>query len=354
MRGQWHGAVTSKIRDAGFLAAEILLAWTGFASELPLVSWEGETMGSIYTVKIADSNLDPSRQEALKEEVEQRLTEVNRQMSHYQPDSELSRFNRASADEPFQVSADFACVLRMALDLHHRSDGALDPTLGPVIDLWGFGETSSPRRAPDERQLRQAMARVGLQHLRITTDNRLVKDIPNLQINLSAIAKGFGVDAMAAVLRARDFTNFYVSISGEVFASGQNSRGTDWQVGISAPVDDWRPGDPMLMVISLSGRAVSTSGDYQKYFTDAQGRRQSHIFDPRTGHPVQHNLGSVTVVADTCAWADALATTSFVLGPEAGPKWIEAHTDSAALFVVRHSDGTFGTVPTSRFARRAE
>lgn len=308
-------------------------------------------MGSTYTVKIAGTNLPPADVDALRQEVDGRLKEVNRQMSHYQPDSELSRFNRAPAQEPFHISADFARVLRIAVDLDRQSGGAFDPTLGPVINLWGFGEATSQRRTPEESQVREALARTGLRYLRLTNETELVKTIPSLQLNLSAIAKGFGVDVMAEVLRGRGFTNFYVSISGEVFGSGHNTRGTNWQVGISAPMNDWRPGDPTMTVLSISDRAVSTSGDYQKYFVDAQGHRQSHIFDPRTGHPVQHNLGSVSVVADTCTLADALSTTLFVLGPEAGPKFIETITNAAALFVVRELDGSLRTIASSRFAR---
>ncbi len=334
----------------GLLGPIALLA-TAIAAELPLVSWQGETMGSVYTVKIAGTNLATPQIAALKDAVDSRLKEVNRQMSHYQPDSELSRFNRAQAGETYQVSTDFARVLRVARDVNARSGGAFDPTLSPVINLWGFGEQSSLRRTPDATQLREALAKVGFRHLRITDQNTLVKDIPDLQLNLSAIAKGFGVDAMADVLRQQSLTNFYVSISGEVFASGHNANGTSWQVGISAPVDEWRPGDPTMTVLSISGRAVSTSGDYQKYFMDAQGHRQSHIFDPRTGQPVQHALGSVTVVADTCTLADALSTTLFVLGPEAGPKLIESYTNAAALFVIRETDGSFRSIPTADFSR---
>jgi thiamine biosynthesis lipoprotein len=321
------------------------------AADLPLTEWQGQTMGSTYTVKVVGTSLAPPELDSLKQAMEDRLKEVNRQMSHYQPDSELSRFNRAPAQQPCRISADFARLLRIAMDLSRQSGGAFDPTLGPVINLWGFGEETSQRRTPGEDQLREALARTGLRHLALTNETELVKTMPGLQLNLSAIAKGFGVDAMAGVVRSRGFTNFYVSISGEVFASGHNARGTDWQVGISAPLNEWRPGDPTVTVLSISGRAVSTSGDYQKYFTDAQGHRQSHIFDPRTGHPVQHNLGGVSVVADTCALADALSTTLFVLGPVAGPKFIETIPNAAALFILRAEDGSFRSVGSARFTQ---
>ena len=334
------------------LAAAILLSFaaSGRAEDLPLVDWQGQTMGSVYTVKLVDARLTRSQIEALKAEVDQRLKEVNRQMSHYQPDSELSRFNRAPANTPFKVSPQFARVVRQSLELNRRSRGAFDPTLGPVISLWGFGAQTDVHVVPPEAQLRAAMKQTGCQHLSVTANDELVKDIPELQLNLSAIAKGFGVDEIARVVRAHGVTNFYVSISGEVFISGRNPKGRKWQVGISAPLLSWAPGDPTVAVLSLSGQAVSTSGDYQKFFIDADGRRWGHIFDPKTGHPVQHNLGSVSVVADNCTIADGLATTLYVLGPEAGPRFIESWTNAAALFILRESAGKFRPIPSSRFA----
>ncbi|HWH69209.1 MAG TPA: FAD:protein FMN transferase [Candidatus Sulfotelmatobacter sp.] len=306
-------------------------------------------MGSVYTVKLVEAQLSDQQIEALKTQVDNRLKEVNRQMSHYQPDSELSRFNRAPAHTPFAVSADFAGIARQTLELNRRSQGAFNPTLAPVINLWGFGERTEVRRTPSKAQLQEALKNTGCQRLSVTARDELVKDIPGLQVDLSAIAKGFGVDAMAQVLRAHHLTNFYVSISGEVFTSGHNAKGQQWQVGISVPLTDWRPGDPILTVLAVSGLAVSTSGDYQKYFVDSQGRRLCHIFDPKTGWPVQHQLGSVSVVADTCTLADALSTTLFVLGPEAGQRFIESYTNAAALFIVRQGQDDFRAIPSSRF-----
>jgi FAD:protein FMN transferase len=319
-------------------------------ADLPLVAWNGETMGSVYTVKIVGTNLAASALDRLKKDVDDRLKEVNRQMSHYLSESELSRFNRAPAGEPFPISPEFGQVVRLALELNQRSSGAFDPTLGIVINLWGFGEQGPLRQIPPADKLAQAMQQTGCRHLRLTPAGRLVKDTPGLQLNLSAIAKGFGVDEATRVLRARGFTNTYVSISGEVFVSGLNARGERWKVGVSAPLPQWRAGDPLVAVLALSGQAVSTSGDYQKYFEDAQGRRWCHIFDPRTGHPVQHRLGSVSVIADNCTVADGLSTTLFVLGAQEGLRFIEGWTNAAALFVVRDEAGAFRQEASSRFA----
>ena len=306
-------------------------------------------MGSPYTVQIAGVNLAPEQTEKLKSEVEDRLKEINRQMSHYQPDSELSQFNRAPAHKPFKVSPEFARVVRCSLEMNRRSQGAFDPTLAPVINLWGFGEKTDQRAVPPEAELKAALSKTGFQHLSVTDRDELIKDIPELTINLSAVAKGFGVDEMVRVLQSHGLTNIYASIAGEVRVLGHNARETDWQVGISTPVAHWNENDPMEAVVSLSNQAISTSGDYQKFFTDPQGRRLSHIINPQTGRPVQHNVGGVSVVAPDSMTADALSTTLFVLGPEKGLKFIESWTNASALFVVRESEGLYRQLPSSRF-----
>jgi thiamine biosynthesis lipoprotein len=331
-------------------AAVVLSSLSANSADFPVIRWQGRTMGSPYTVQIVGTNLNPAQVDTLKASVEERLQEVNRQMSHYQPDSELSQFNRAPANTPFRVSPEFARLVRFSLEINRRSQGAFDPTLAPVINLWGFGEKTAQRAVPPDAELKAAMKKTGCAHLSVTAKDELVKTIPELTINLSAVAKGFGVDEMVRVLRGYGLTNIYASIAGEVMVRGHNPRGTRWQVGISAPVAHWNEDDPMAAVASLSNQALSTSGDYQKFFTDAQGRRLSHIIDPKTGRPVQHNVGGVTVVALDSMTADALGTTLFVLGPEAGLKFIETWTNAAALFIVRELDGGYRQLPSSRFA----
>lgn len=321
------------------------------AADLLVTRWEGRTMGSPYTVQIVGAALDTEQVEQLQLKMEQELQEVNRQMSHYQADSELSRFNRAPAKAPFKVSADFARVMRFTLELCRRSAGALDPTLAPVINLWGFGEKTTSRSVPTAAALEAARKHTGWRGLTVTADDELVKDSAELTINLSAVAKGFGVDQMARLLQQQGLTNSYVSIAGEVRVLGHNSRGTNWQVGISAPISSWREDGPMAAVASLSGQAISTSGDYQKFFFDVEGRRLCHVFDPKTGWPVQHNLGGVSVVAPESMTADALSTILFVLGPTEGMKFIDSWTNAAALFIVREAEDRFRAIPSSRFAQ---
>lgn len=317
--------------------------------DLPVVAWEGRTMGSPYTVKIVGFSLAREKAERLRRQIEDRLAEINRQMSHYEPESEISRFNAAPAQEPFKVSPEFADVMRFTLRMCERSNGALDPTLAPVINLWGFGEKSSKTAVPSENALQEALAKTGYKHLTVTSKDELVKHIPDLTINLSAVAKGFAVDEMVRVLKQHGYTNVYASIAGEVRVLGHNQRRTKWQIGISSPISHWRENNPMAAVAALSERSISTSGDYQKFFYDDTGRRLSHIFDPRTGRPVQHTLGGVSVVALDSMTADALSTTLFVLGPQEGVEFIDAWTNAAALFVIREPNGTFRTLASKRF-----
>lgn len=342
--------VLAELVSATLLA--VLAGAVGYADELPVVRWQGRTMGSPYLVQIVGTNLTPAQVQTLQAEVEARLKEVNRQMSHYQSDSELSQFNRAPANRPFKVSAEFASVVRFSLEVARRSGGAFDPTLAPVINLWGFGEKTNSPAVPTEAELKAALAKTGWQHLTVTDRDELVKDIPDLTVNLSAVAKGFGVDEMVRVLRSRDLTNVYAAIAGDVMVLGHNAYGRNWQVGISTPVAHWNETDPMAAVVSLSHQAVSTAGDYQKFFTDSQGRRFSHIMDPRTGWPVRNQLGGVSVVAESSMMADALDTTAYVLGLEAGLKFIESWTNAAALFIVREAEGRERQIPSSRFESR--
>lgn len=319
------------------------------AADLPVVTWQGRTMGSPYTVKIVDGKLTEAQVNALKVEIENTLKEVNRQMSNYLSESELSRFNLAPAKEPFAVSPGFARVTRFSLELSRMSDGAFDPTLGPLINLWGFGEKTDEHAVPPDAAIQAAMAKTGWRHLTVTDGNELVKDLPGLALDLGAVAKGYGVDQMVRVLRGHGLVNLYASIAGEVRVLGHSPRDTRWVLGISLPVDQWRENNPMAAAVTISNQAISTSGDYQKFFLDDKGRRLCHIIDARTGTPVQHDLAAVTVVGPDSMTADGLSTTVFVLGPESGMKLIDARADAAALFIIRGKDGKFRQLASSKF-----
>jgi len=313
-------------------------------------SWEGQTMGSVYRITITRADLDDAVLERVRTDGDAGLREVNRQMSHYQPDSEISQFNAAAAGVPFLVSPDFARVTRFALELWEKSGGLFDPTLGPLVDLWGFGSSGRHGEPPSDESVAAARRRCGAQHLRVTAHGALVKDVSDLQLNLSAVAKGFGVDVAAGVLRDYGIEHYLVEIGGEIVARGRNSGGMPWRVGIESPLVTGDFGTALDCVVGLKDRALATSGNYREFFTDAEGRRFSHILNPATGAPIPYAPLGVSVLADSCLVADGLATTLFVLGPEAGRRWIEhTYPDAAALFLEATPAGGVRRLPPAGF-----
>ena len=313
------------------------------------LAWEGRTMGTFYSVKIAGVEQNDRLVADLRAAVEQRFDEINRHMSHYQPDSELSQFNRSTSLAPFRVSADFAMITRRALELNRASGGAFDPTLGWLINLWGFGPAGANAEAPSDDQIAECRRKCGAVHLRVTPQDELQKDVPELQLNLSAIAKGYGADEAARVLRERGYSNVLVSVCGEIVAFGLNPEGKPWRLAVERPqYGDARSGESSA-VVAISNCALSTSGDAHNYFTDANGQVYSHILDPTTGRPVHHHLASVTVIAPDGLTADGLATTLFVMGPDRGLRWVDEHPGFAALFIVREDADSFRLIPSKRF-----
>ena len=318
----------------------------GAANEL---TWEGRTMGTFYFVKLAGVAPDVKLTAELRDGVEQRFAEINRQLSHYQPDSELSRFGSHSSTAPFKVSAPFAHVIRHSLTVWRESSGAFDPTLGALINLWGFGPAGATGRVPTDAEIAAAQRVCGSRHLHVTADDELQKDIPGLQLNLSGVAKGYGADEAARFLRERGYTNIFVSVCGEIVAFGFNSEGQPWQVGIERPLYGSPPGTALSAIVPLSGRALSTSGDTHNFFRDEHGQVFAHILDPSTGRPASNNIASVTVIAANGMTADSLTKPLYIWGLERGLRWIEARPDAAALFIIRESDGRFRLVASSRF-----
>jgi len=337
------------------LALGVGFAWCAAAGgtntppKLPLLTWEGRTMGTTYMVKIAGVEQDERLAGTLRTAVEKRLGEINREMSHYQRDSELSRFNTSTSTAPFKVSAPFAKVMRHALALSQDSGGAFDPTLGWLIDLWGFGPAGRRTEPPTEEQIQECMRKCGAGHVRVTPEDDLQKDLPELHLNLGAVAKGYGSDEAARVLRELGYSNVFVSVCGEIVAFGANADGRPWQVGVERPIYDLPRGADLCGVVSLSGQALSTSGDSYNYFRDENNQVYSHILDPVAGRPVRHKLASVTVIAPNGLTADGLATTLYVMGLERGLEWIERRPDFAALFVVRMDADRFKIVASRRF-----
>ena len=277
-----------------------------------LLEFTGATMGTTYSVKIAQwpQGLD---QEQVASVIASEVDNVNRKMSTYQPDSELSRFNRWPIEKPFEFSADTFEVLTLALTIWRDSQGAFDITVGPLVNLWGFGPEER-QGLPSKAAMAAAWARVGSNHLQMQPNELRVIRQQDVLVDLSAIAKGYAVDRVAEALEALSISRYLVEVGGEVRTGAEKAEGHPWRVAMEQPLTDQRQ---LHKVVQLGHRAMATSGDYRN-FIELDGQIYSHTMDPRTGMPVSHRLVSVSVIADTCAQADAWATALMVLGPEEG------------------------------------
>ena len=312
------------------LAALVTLA--GCGAETEFHQFAGRTMGTEYAVTVSGGS---GCNGALSDLVVDELRSVNAQMSTWQPDSELSRFNRARAGEWVTVSEDLAGVVTLAQDLARQSGGAFDVTVGPLVDLWGFG-VRERRGIPGTKEIAAVAASVGYRFLEARpSPPALRKLVDGLRVDLSGIAKGHGVDRLAALLDARGCTDYLIDIGGEVGVRGLGPRHVPWRIGIEMP--EAGGGVESGTVLSLSEGAVATSGDYRNFRT-VGGARFSHTIDPRTGRPVAHDLASVTVLAERAALADGLATLINVLGPEDGLAFARRR-GLAALVLMRREGG---------------
>lgn len=289
--------------------------------------YSGGTMGTSYHIKFFGH--PPPK---LQSEVDTLLVELNRQMSTYEKDSEISQFNGSPAHTPFVVSQDFFEVAVLASEVFRTTDGAFDPTLGLVVNLWGFGPQGRQQKIPDAEILENSLKIIGYNKFVLDSEkSSITKPHHEVKLDLSAIAKGFGVDKVAAYLESLGILDYMVEIGGEVRTKGQKTGGHPWVIGIEMPID--RGVTAGVVPVSPGDHGMATSGDYRNYF-EHEGQRMSHIIDPRTGHPISHNLASVTVLAASCAEADAMATAMMVMGADAALKLAETK-GIPAYFILR-------------------
>ena len=314
------------------LLALVLLSGCDMQTGEQIIAIEGSTMGTTFHIQLVEKK-QSSEPEKLVSQVNARLESVNSLMSTWRENSEISRFNQSPEQTWFPLSADTYFVIELAQKISQQTQGAFDITVGPLVDLWGFGARASDDQIPDEAQIKQALAKTGYQHLRLNPkEHKIKKQIP-LQINLSAIAKGFAVDRLAELLDAQGYTAYLVEIGGEIRVRGRKPDGSYWKLAIESPIPQARQA---YQILTLTDEALATSGDYRNYFEN-QGQRYSHIIDPTTGKPITHNLESVTVISATTAQADALATALMVMGPERGYAFCEQQ-HIAAYFIYKHTN----------------
>ncbi|AKO30477.1 thiamine biosynthesis protein ApbE [[Haemophilus] ducreyi] len=327
----------------------ILTACNKSAEQITL---QGKTMGTTYTVKYIDdgkiANLPTAEQ--VKKQLDDVLKVVNDEMSTYQLDSQISRFNKLrEVNTPFEISPDFATVVAEAIRLNKITEGALDVTVGPLVNLWGFGPDRRLDKQPSAAQINQRAAFVGIDKLALNIEHKptLTKSVPNLYLDLSSIAKGFGVDKIADQLEMLGLENYLVEVGGELRGKGKNLQGLNWQIAIEKP--NFEQGQTVQITVPLHNLGMATSGNYRNYFEDEQGNRLSHIIDPKALKPVNHKLASITVLAPTSMTADGLSTGLFVLGAE---KALEvAEREKLAIFlIIKNGDG-FETQMSSQFKK---
>jgi thiamine biosynthesis lipoprotein len=335
-------------------AALAALAMLGTAGGLAVSACEqreprhelrGRTMGTSWRVLAVAPTIERS---VLESEVETVLEQVDLALSTYRPDSELSRFNAQRSDGWVAVSTTVLELALISAQLSTETDGAFDPTVAPLLQLWGIGAARGPlASAPDEAALADARARVGHELLDLRrTPPALRKRLAGLELNVDAVAPGYAVDLIAARFEALGVTRYLVEIGGEVRGRGHSERGQPWRVAIERP----QVGRPVpYAVVELDGMAISTSGDYRSGH-EVGGERVSHTLDPRSLRPVRHRLAAVSVIAPTAARADALATALTVMGPVAGLAWAEER-DIPALFLLPGADGHLEERATRAFGR---
>lgn len=314
----------------------------GCEKPIEQVHLSGSTMGTTYNVKYLADGKDIPQPQDMQAEINQVLENVNDLMSTYRPNSELSKFNQYHGTEPYAVSPEMITVVGEAMRLNTLTQGALDVTVGPLVNLWGFGPEARPDQIPTEEALATRRAEVGIQHLKIGDDN-LIKDIPDLYVDVSSIAKGWGVDVVANVLQSHGIHNYMVEIGGEIQLRGKNQQGVGWRIAIEKPTVDERA---VQEIIQPGDMGLATSGDYRNYFEE-NGIRYSHIIDPTTGHPITNKVVSVTVLDKSTMTADGLATGLMVLGDIKGLE--VAEKNNIPVFMIVKTEEGFKEVSSTAF-----
>ncbi|MBQ6432566.1 MAG: FAD:protein FMN transferase [Bacteroidaceae bacterium] len=313
---RWHLPVLALFAIASYLII------TRRNAPAPYQKDEGAVFGTFYHITYQ------SRQQ-LKDSIEAQLKAVDQSLSMFNPTSTISRIN---SGESTQTDSLFRTVFRLAQQVSADTRGAFDITVAPLVNAWGFGFKNGT--LPDSAAVDSLRTLIGWQRVSLSTDGSLRRDDPRIILDCSAIAKGFGVDVVANYLRAQGIVNYMVEIGGEVVVSGVNPKGEPWHVGINRPIDDPESTASELdTILAITDCAMATSGNYRNFYTTEDGRRVAHTIDPATGYPVQHSILSATVLAPTCAQADAFATSFMVMGLDSARAILARHPELSAYLI---------------------
>lgn len=326
------------ITAAALLSAALLLSSCG--EDTPKVKdsikISGQTMGTFYSLTVIPGQYEHDEAK-LKKIAEDEFQVVIDAISSFDPNSEISRFNKWNSTEPLKISKYLGDVIQEVNRQALRVDGVLDISVAPLVNLWGFGPQGRPEKVPTQEQIDAVRPYVGIDKYKVNYIGGmpfLEKADPRVQLDLSTVGEGLGVDRLAAKLDEGMVSDYLVSIAGAVRTRGTNPEGKDWKVGIVNPL---QPDGQPFEIVCPHGMAMSTSGSYRNYFVDENGKRYSHIIDPRTGYPIDHHTVSVTVIDRAALVTDTLDTGLMVLGADAALKWGDEH--EIAVYTIEIKDG---------------
>lgn len=293
---------------------------------MPYQHDEGMVFGTVYNITYQyDSDL--------KQDIEAELQKVDNSLSPFNKGSIISKVNR---NENPEVNDMFADVFTLAEEVSAQTGGAFDITVAPLVNMWGFGTKQFHR--PDKESVDSLMKFVGFNKISLK-NKHVVKQDPNIQLDCSGIAKGYGCDVVARFLRSKGIKNFMVEIGGEVVTSGNSEKRVPWNIGVTKPTDDsLQENQELQTVLNVTDKAMATSGNYRNFYVEG-GKKFAHTIDPHTGYPVQHSLLSSTVLAHDCATADAYATSFMVLGIDKAKEVLKKHPELMAYFIYSDAKG---------------
>lgn len=297
-----------------------------------IVKFTGETQGTYYAITYFEKNGIH-----YQKEIDSMLAVFDNSVSMWLPGSIISQINGENQDvEPDEI---FKYLFLKSKEVYEKSDGAFDPTVGPLVNAWGFG--FADRMKVDQHIVDSLLPLVGFDKVKLE-NNKIFKIDTRVQLDFNAIAQGYAVDLIGNFLAGKGIKNYLIDIGGEVLASGNKTGGELWQVGIEKPKDNASYGEGLTAIVNLKNKALSTSGSYRRFFEE-NGSRYSHTIDPKTGYPVSHSLLSVSVLASDCSTADAWATSFMVMGLENSKAYLGTKNNLEAYFIFSGENGSLET-----------
>ena len=310
-------------------------ASTPVAPKVAAMVLEGKTMGTFWRVSVV--GIDNARADQLRQKVQQQLDADDQLLSTWKNDSALMRFNHSSSLTPWPVNEAMADIVTESLRIGYKTQGAMDITVGPLVNLWGFGPDKQPVKTPTQAQIDVAKARTGLAFLSVINRSGrqyLQKSIPDLFVDLSTVGEGYAADHLARLMTEEGISRYLVSVGGALVSRGMNADGQPWRVAIQKPTDRE---NAVQAIVDINGHGISTSGSYRNYY-ELDGQRISHVIDPQTGRPITHKLVSVTVIAPTALEADGWDTGLMVLGPQKAQQVVREQ-GLAVYMIMKEGDG---------------